>query len=284
MNKKFIYLAILAVPILIMAKMPEQLSFGAPVSSSGAPDEVTCANSGCHDDSQINKGTALLSLKVGDAITSYVPGKVYPITVKITEPGVSRFGFQIVAIKDNDRSNAGEMAVTDDLRTQLITNDIALQDRKYITYTYPGTEASSAGTGEWTMNWTAPETDVGPVTLYVASVSANNDRTDKGDHVYTTALTLKPADASSVKDHATDMLTNVMFNNYSNELSISIQLQHQQQINCSLYNIQGKLIKSLFDEGMISTEKKIQLDVPNGIYFVKIASGQNEKTTKIVVQ
>ena len=264
--------------------MPEQLSFGAPVSSSGAPDEVTCANSGCHDDSKINLGNALLQVKVGDNTAKYVPGKVYPITVKISEPGVKRFGFQIVVLKNNDHLNAGDMSVTDIPRTQVITNDIALQDRKYVTYTYPGTEPSAPGEGEWTMNWTAPEKNVGPVTLYIASVSANNDNTDKGDHVYTTSLILNPDDAASVHDQSNHLQSTVLFYNSSKELSVSVQLSSEKQVKCLLYNIQGRLVKNLFDEKTISTEKRIVLDVPNGVYLVKLSSGQNQKTTKIVVQ
>src|SRR3954469_10215379 len=190
MNKKIIYLAIVMLPIFIMAKMPEKLSFGAPVSSSGAPGEVTCANSGCHDESPINQGAALLQVEMGNNLTKYIPGKTYPITVRIAESGVKRFGFQLVALKNSDNMNAGDMSITDAFRTQVITNDIAVQDRKYVTYTYDGTEPSAPGIGEWTMNWTAPDKNVGPITLYIASVSANNDNTDNGDHVYTTSVTL----------------------------------------------------------------------------------------------
>lgn len=284
MNKKIIYLAILMLPVLIMARMPEPLSFGAPVSSSGAPNEVTCANSGCHDDSKINLGNALLHVKVGDDVTKYVPGKVYPITVKIAETGVHRFGFQIVALQNNNLLNAGDMSVTDIARTQVITNDIALQDRKYVTYTYPGTEPSAPGEGEWTMNWTAPDKNVGPVTLYIASVSANNDNTDKGDHVYTTTVTLTPDDAASIHNQAGDIQSTVFFNNSSRELNISLQLSNEKQVQCLLYTIEGKLVKNLFEEKITSTDKKIVLDVPAGIYLVKLLSGQNQKTTKIIVQ
>lgn len=284
MNKKIIYLAIVMLPILIMARMPEQLSFGAPVSSSGAPGEVTCANSGCHDDSPINKGNALLQAEIGNNITKYVPGKTYPITVRISESGVKRFGFQVVALKNNDNMNAGDMSIVDGLRTQVITNDIAVQDRKYVTYTYQGTEPFAPGVGEWTMNWTAPDKNVGPITLYIASVSANNDNTDKGDHVYTTSLTLSPDDAASVNDKAGDMFTNVFFNNTSKELNIALQLQNEKQVKCLLYSIQGKLVKTLFDEKVTSTEKKIIMDVPNGVYLVKLSAGQSEKTTKIVIE
>jgi hypothetical protein len=267
-----------------MAKMPEQLSFGAPVSSSGAPDEVTCATSGCHDDSPINKGNALLSVTVGNNITKYVPGKTYLITVRISESAVNRFGFQVVALKNTDHLNAGDMAVLDPTRTQIITNDIALQDRKYVTYTYQGTEPFAPGIGEWTMNWTAPAQNEGPVTLYIASVSANNDNSDKGDHVYTTSIVLSPEEAASVNDNASEMSSQIFFNNSSKELTVNLQLQNERQVKCYLYNVQGGLVKTLFDEKIRSVEKKIALDVPNGVYLIKLSSVQGEKTTKIIVQ
>ncbi len=290
MNKKVTYLAILMVPIFIMAKLPERLRSGAPlssaapVSSSGAPNEVTCAASGCHDDGKINSGSALLKVKFGDDITSYVPGKVYPITVKIADSGVNRFGFQIVALKNSDNMNAGVMSVMDLDRTQIVSNDIALQDRKYVTYTNQGTEPSAPGEGEWTMNWTAPDKSEGPVTLYIASVSANNDNTDKGDHVYTTKLTLTPDAAAAIDDHSADMHTTVLFNNSSKELSVGIQLLNEKQVQCAVYTIEGRLVKSLFDERTAATEKKITLDIPHGLYLVKLSAGQIEKTTKIIVQ
>jgi len=284
MNKKIVYLGMLLLPVLIMAKMPKELSFGAPVSSSGAPGEVTCARSGCHDDGSVNNGNAILHAEIGDNIKTYVPGKTYPVKVRITEAGVNRFGFQVVALKNSDQSNAGDMNVSDAFRTQLITNEIELKDRKYITYTYEGTEPFSPGVGEWTMNWTAPEKNVGPVTLYIASVSANDDHTDKGDHVYTTALTLSPDEASAVNEHAVDMRSNMFFSNTSKELTIALQLQNEKQVKCLLYTIEGRFVKTLFDERVSNTEKKIGLDVPHGVYLVKLSTGQDVKTTKIVIE
>lgn len=284
MNKKIIYSAILMLPVFIMAKMPNPMSFGAPVSSSGAPDEVTCATSGCHDDNLINKGNAILSVKVGDDVKKYIPGQTYPITVRIGESSVYRFGFQLVALKDNDHLNAGTITITDPARTQLLSNDIALQDRKYATYTYQGTEPFAPGVGEWTVNWTAPEQNVGPVTLYIASVSANNDNSDKGDRVYTTSINLSPDEQTSIKENNSDLVANVFVNGFSKELTINMQLQHEKQVKCAIYNIEGRLMKVLFDEKITSIDKKFELDAPTGIYLVKLISDKKEKTTKIVIQ
>ena len=163
MNKKVLVLIIITLPVFIMAKMPEILSFGAPVSSSGAPGEVTCATSGCHDNFSVNSGNANLAFSIGNNISEYIPGQTYPVIVTISEPGVNRFGFQFVALKNNDSLNAGDLVITDAAMTQIITNQIELTDRKYITYTYQGTVPFSPGMGQWTFNWTAPLQNAGPV-------------------------------------------------------------------------------------------------------------------------
>lgn len=189
MIKRTIYLVLLAIPLFIMAKLPEKSSSGAPAGHTGAPGEGTCATIGCHDDNSVNSGQAQLSIDLG-AITHYVPGKIYPIKIKISEPSVERFGFQLVALVNSDTSNAGSFQITDALRTQTTQSTYQFQSREYVTYTYDGTDAVSTGSGEWTVNWKAPLTNKGTVTFYASGVSANDDESDQGDHVYTISRTL----------------------------------------------------------------------------------------------
>jgi len=192
MIQRTIYLSLLAVPFLIMAKMPEASSSGAPASHTGAPGETTCATIGCHDDNSVNSGKAKLTIDMGQAV-NYKPGHTYAVTIRITEPDVERFGFQIVALKNGDNSNIGTFELTDIKRTQYIKNQYDLFTREYVTYTFYGTDAVSSGVGEWTVNWKAPATNVGPITFYASGVSANDDETDKGDHVYTQSRIVMPA-------------------------------------------------------------------------------------------
>ena len=182
----------IAVSIAITAMMPEKSSSGAPASHTGAPGEETCATSGCHDDNSVNSGDAKLTIEAGTA-TNYEPGHTYPITVRITEPSVERFGFQILALKNSDNSNIGTFQLTDIKRTQFIKNQYSLLSREYVTYTFYGTDAISSGVGEWTVNWKAPSTNVGPITFYASGVSANDNETDKGDHVYTKSAVIQPS-------------------------------------------------------------------------------------------
>lgn len=191
MIKRIIYLSLLAIPLFIMAKRPEKSSSGAPASHTGAPGEGNCSTVGCHDDNSVNSGAAILDIEMGN-ITHYVPGQTYSIKVRITEPSVERFGFQLVALNTSDQSNAGTFQLTDMVRTQTVKNQYQLQNREYVTYTYNGTDAVSTGLGEWTVNWQAPANSNDGVTFYASGVSANDDENDQGDHVYTKSISLLP--------------------------------------------------------------------------------------------
>ena len=46
------------------------------------------------------------------------------------------------------------------------------------------------GTNSINFTWTAPATDVGPVTIYAAANAANGNNDESGDHIYTTRLQL----------------------------------------------------------------------------------------------
>ena len=190
MKKRITILSVLALPFFIMATMPERSSSGAPASHTGAPGEATCGVSGCHDDKALNSGTAALSIQVGNSLTHYTPGQTYQVKVKITDANVDRFGFQLLAMFSGDTANAGTFQITDPARTQIVSNYASLQSRRYVTYSFKGTDAVNLGLGEWTFNWTAPATNLGPVTFYAGGVSANDDMGDKGDYVYTTNVTL----------------------------------------------------------------------------------------------
>jgi hypothetical protein len=189
MKKKIVLSLAIVVPIFIMA-FADRSSSGAPASHTGAPGEKTCAASGCHDDNALNSGVAKLTIDVASGgVTKYVAGQTYPIKVRIADANSSRFGFQIVAL-DETTNNAGTFTITDHGRTQFMENQHEMADRKYITYTFSGTDATSSGAAEWTVNWTAPATTSGKITFYAAAVSADDDGTDKGDVVYTTNNTL----------------------------------------------------------------------------------------------
>jgi hypothetical protein len=183
-------LAGLCILMSLLSATIRKSSSGAPASHTGAPGEKTCAAAGCHDDTTPNIGEAQVSLELGDNTTTFIPGKTYPVKVRIVDDKASRFGFQIVALDAKSLADVGAFRISDSARTQVVSNEYKLKERKYVTYTFDGTDAVSEGKGEWTVDWTAPA-DAGKVTFYVAAVSANDDMSDKGDKVYTTHYTFK---------------------------------------------------------------------------------------------
>lgn len=185
-SKVFVITLSIVTIISLMAMVPERSSSGAPASHTGAPGEQTCATVGCHDDNSVNAGSAVLTIDL-DTLTGYVPNQTYPVRIRITDPSVTRFGFQLLALTNSDSTSIGTFKISDPQRTQITQNQYSLFERRYVTYTFEGTDAVSAGVGEWIVNWTAPSANAGPVVFYAAGVSANDDGMDKGDHVYTTS-------------------------------------------------------------------------------------------------
>lgn len=182
----------LLVATLLLSATIRKSSSGAPASHTGAPGEKTCATSGCHDDNSVNSGSAQIDLQLGESQTTVLPGHTYALKIKITDPGVNRFGFQLLALETKTNRDLGNFIISDSTRTQLVVNPHELKDRKYITYTFNGTDAINNGYGEWIINWAAPQDLRKPVTFYLAAVSGNDDMSDKGDMVYTKHFTFKP--------------------------------------------------------------------------------------------
>ncbi|MFM8494473.1 MAG: hypothetical protein ACKOEM_02965, partial [Planctomycetia bacterium] len=60
--------------VMLQADLTEILSFGAPPSSTGAPGEISCAESGCHDDGPIPRNHESHLLNVETRNGTFIPG------------------------------------------------------------------------------------------------------------------------------------------------------------------------------------------------------------------
>ncbi|HEX8844560.1 MAG TPA: PQQ-dependent sugar dehydrogenase [Pyrinomonadaceae bacterium] len=161
-------------------------SSGPPAGFTGAPGEFTCSE--CHLPTDAGTGTISIN-----APATYVPGQTYQITVVHANSDQTRlrWGFQLTALDDTN-SKAGDLQSTSVL-TQVLDNQGPGGARQYIEHTSSGTFINQQGGASWTFNWTAPQTNVGPVTLYVAGNQANNDGNTSGDYIYFTFAQIQPA-------------------------------------------------------------------------------------------
>src|SRR4029079_17212748 len=87
---------------------------------------------------------------------------------------------------------AGDLQTLDGL-TQVLNNAGPGGARQYIEHTAAGTFVGQQNSASWTFNWTAPPTDIGPVTFYAAGNQANNDGNTSGDYIYKTFVVSAPA-------------------------------------------------------------------------------------------
>ncbi|MCY3724056.1 MAG: hypothetical protein OXG97_17710 [Candidatus Poribacteria bacterium] len=159
-------------------------SFGPPEEKTGAPNEGTCADAGCHTGNDLNASGGSLILTAPE---TYQPGGVYEIIVNLARAGQSRWGFEMTAL-DGDGASAGSFEVSDAANTQLkVANS-----KQYIMHTAAGSAQGTNDENQWTLKWTAPDADIGPITFYAAGNAADGNFIFTGDYIYTTQAESTP--------------------------------------------------------------------------------------------
>lgn len=279
--KKTITLTLLIAGICFAGTSPFEInSTGAPASATGAPGDGSCGNIGCHDDNSANSGAAISSITIGGGVIEYVPGETYQVEISISETGVNRFGYQLVALSESDNKNAGTFNILDAQRTQIVTNyvDSAIQDRNYLTYTYDGTNEYSTGMGYWTAEWLAPAEDVGPIKFYYATVAADNDGSDNGDGYYLNSFSLGASSVSSVADIKMNEVSQNIYPNPANHAVFVSETTEE----FSLYTIKGDLVKNIRS---VSKHNSVDIsDMTPGIYFVVTQNGGGKSVEKLIIR
>jgi len=170
-------------------------STGPDPRYTGAPGDSTCATGGCHTGTALNGGGGNVQL-TSSAGLNYTPGQQQTLTITVTDSKARVYGFQATARPDSDASNsqAGDFTagtqqqvICDNGRNKTASGCAANSPVQFIEHNRP------FGTNVINVTWTAPATDVGPVTIYVAANAANGDANNTGDHIYTTKLQLTPS-------------------------------------------------------------------------------------------
>ena len=166
----------LSLPILVYA-----FSSGPPSEHTGGFGEQTCTE--CHLGTALNGGAGRVTIT--GAPSTYVSGTVYPITVRVEDPGADRrrWGFEMSA-RTQAGVQAGTLAPTNN-QTALVPTFNGIQ---YIGHTTPGTRAGTAAGVNFTFNWTAPNTSAGSVVFHAAGNAANNSGSENGDRIYSTSV------------------------------------------------------------------------------------------------
>jgi len=177
-------------------------SSGSHQSSTGAPGEKTCTQSGCHGNSFIQQDDSTNTFQFGEKSNTLYSDDTVEIKLTVRKAGTTKFGFQIVCL-DSMNKNAGKFVIYDGVRIQSQNADDFVptaKGRKYLTHTYQGNKAIIPGEIEWTFSWIPQNGYKGKVTFYMMSNCSNNDQTSSGDKFYSSKFSANYQQVSSVQE------------------------------------------------------------------------------------
>ncbi len=173
------FMSILFITMMLQYQPVKSKQSGSISGVSSSPaDAANCTD--CHSGSAVTV-VGLITSNVPAA--GYTPGTTYTITGTATNPGGSRFGFEI-SPQSSTGALVGALIITDATNTRLVSS-------KYVNHTSTG--SSGSGTKSWSFNWTAPATGVGSVTFYGSFLYANNNGSSSGDATKVSTLVIPQA-------------------------------------------------------------------------------------------
>lgn len=269
-----------------MSGVSDVTSNAAPLGSTGAPGENTCAKSTCHTGAGVNSGTALLNLNFSNNAATYKPDSLYELSVSLQQAGINRFGFQMLALNANNES-CGTFVITDSTRTQTQKGNGTYEGRDYVTYTYKGTEPFTAGLGKWAFNWQAPAAYQGPVTFYATAVAADNDGTDAGDTVYATQHTVQQNATGILSEKPANFKLNLFPNPASSLLQVQYKTLKPGETQIVLRDLAAQTVYATVSRVDNAGEQNVTIPVSqlnSGIYMLAITLNGQTQTQKVVIQ
>lgn len=285
-KKIIVLLLVIAFQVVLSSSVIIKLA-GAHEGSTGAPNEKTCAQSGCHADATVSPGTLVNKLIFNGGDSVYTPGATYPVKIQIAKAGIKRFGFQVTVLKSSDNSYAGSLVVTDATRTQLQNGISPNTTRKYITHKSAGAAAVSTGLGEWTFNWKAPATNIGAIKFYYATNATNMNNENTGDQVFLSTFEIKPKTATGVEDKTGEQFFNVYYSTVSKQLMISYDQVPSGKAKIELRNIEGQLIQSSELNNSATSAQNVEINlnssISSGIYLVTYRVDNTMLSRKIYI-
>lgn len=285
-KKTIAVIAVAAIlPALISTK--PKTSGGHP-STTGGPSEQTCAQSGCHSSASVDPGTGVNTLIFPTADSTYVPGQTYSITLGVKKTGITKFGFEFVALEDSNETSTGQLVVTDANRTHIISGTINGKTRKYMTHSTDGTPALTTDSTNWSFDWTAPSSNVGTITFYYITNCTNDNGANTGDALYESSFQIKPQTSSSIKDMVDGGDIAVAYIQSNHSININYMLKLSSKVTINLFDLQGKNLESVeyntVSVGKHSHNIELGKNISSGIYNLSLIVNNQTINKKIFIQ
>lgn len=249
---------------------------GASAGNAGAPGENNCT--GCHAGT-VATGTGFNVLNIPEA-EAYTLGETYTLVLNMTD-AANKNGFQLVALKASDNTQAGAIVVTDEVRTQLLNGVAGKQ--------YLGHRAAGNTSSQWTFSWTAPATNVGNVVFYVATNKTNSNGQTSGDLIRLSQHTFA-APQSGVSLTAYEQIQaslHIFLNKTEGKIAINFTSDESEPLHVNIMNAQGQSVLShslgMSYPGENNKEVRLNQTLSSGIYFVNFFVGNKAYSEKILI-
>lgn len=239
---------------------------GSLLQNSGQPG--TCGNAGCHAAGAFDPSITIELLDGDAAVETYEPGKSYTLRI-VNTPGSgnpARFGFQAVTLDATD-AQAGQWG---DLGTG--QQKVALSGRDYVEHSSPSMQ------GTFEMEWIAPGTGTGEVTVYAASNAVNNNGGSSGDGTAAGTLVLPEASGSSTFDIENQLASiTVMPNPVEEMLTVEVDSRTGGNFNLRIVDLTGAIVQSekINLAAGANREQFAVGHLPAGLYLLQLCGDQH---------
>lgn len=250
-----------------------------PTIRTGAPGENTCGTSTCHNAAP-NIGSGNIQITFNGANGKYTPGQNYTLTFTVTQTGITRFGFEGTALTPTN-SPAGIFTVQNPSTTSLQTGT---NTRQYVGHKNAN---NNPNVNTWTVNWQAPTTNVGTVTVYACGISSNADGHSTGDQLYKTTLPIDCIFGAGVNDGSVDFAGLQLFVNANNALQLQCNTVQSGNMIIDGYNLSGVAMNhweiTPTSAGTFNQSLILSSGLPHGIYLFKLQVGNATSVKKVAL-
>lgn len=248
--------------------------------ATGSPGEQTCSQSNCHIGSTDNSMGGSVTLTSTNLVNwEYTPGQTYTLTATVSQQGRSLFGIGLEALLPSG-ANAGNLVPGTGTTTKNAT--IAGNSRKNIVHNMNA--GATANAHSFTFTWTAPATDVGPITIYYAGNAANNNGTKTGDYIYNASQVVTPA-AVGIAEEANAPFTFSFYPNPATDnITLNYSLEQSAKLNYSIYDLTGKLVQTE-SANRFPGKQQQNIDISNlqaGTYLLNVNANGNLTTKRFI--
>lgn len=248
-------------------------STGSPGGKTGAPIDGVCTD--CHEGT-VQNGSAMNTVVISDQngpVTEYTPGMDYEVTISMATNNAKN-GFEIVPLA-SDNTQAGTVSTIDN-NTQFID----LGATKRITHDFAGNSLTS-----WSFAWTAPNTNVGDVTFYLATNLTNGNMGGNGDAIFASQHVI--GSTASISNNIVKLGIQSVYDPTTMSICLTIDSKASGETSINIIGLDGKSVQ--FEKlGKVSvgeTQKMIKLDggIPKGVYVLHVNVGNNFTSKKVYV-